>query len=135
MRIRDLKPEDVPVLKAIYEQQGFDYEFPEDLSVFTFIRVAVDENDRPFMALASRRTEEMFMFMDGSWRTPRWRFEAFLRLHESMRALLEKLGVVDVHAWLPPEVEKSFGRRLMRKLNWRRSLWSCFWRLTTPSGN
>lgn len=134
MRIRDFRNEDLEVLRSIYEKQGFSYDFPTDLSAFTVIRVLVDENDQPVMALASRRTEEMYMFMDGGWRTPKWREQAFLFLHEHMRQTLVALGIHDVHAWLPPEVEKSFGRRLMRKLNWRKAEWSCFWRWLTPSG-
>ena len=126
MRVRDFEPRDLAALRRIFEAQQFEYDFPEDPSIFTSIRVLVDETDTPVMALAARPTVEMFMFMDPTWRTPGWRSAAFTTLHEDMRQQLIQRGYTDVHAWLPPEIAKSFGRRLMRTFGWVKQLWPSY---------
>jgi hypothetical protein len=133
MQLRDFKPSDYEAVKKLYQKQGFEYDLP-DMAAFMEIQVVVDEQDKPFMFLAARPTVEMFLILDKEWATPQWRFEAFKLIHEAMRAKLETVGISDVHCWLPPEIEKSFAKRLMRGFGWVKQLWPCYSRKTTPSG-
>jgi len=126
MKIRPLEAEDVPKLKAIYEEMGFEYEFPDLLSP-QFVNVMVLEEDgAPVMCIASRKTVETYLLMDKGWRTPGWRQEAFLELHLAAHKAVKALGFTDANCWIPPQVVKSFGRRLQRVFGWRKSVWEVF---------
>jgi hypothetical protein len=133
MQLRDFKPSDYEAVKELYQKQGFEYELP-DMAAFMAIQVVVDDSDKPVMVLAARPTVEMFLILDKDWETPRWRFEAFKIIHEAMREKLQRAGITDAHCWLPPEIEKSFAKRLMRQFNWVQQLWNCYCRQTTPTG-
>lgn len=134
MQVRQFKDSDYQWVLELYRRQGFDYELPT-MDAFKLVQVVVDDEDQPVMVLAARPTVEMFLIVDSAWETPQWRLEAFKLVHEAMRAALEAEGITDVHAWLPPEIEKSFARRLMRRFGWKQQLWNCYSRLTTPTGD
>ena len=126
MTIRPLEEADIPKLRAIYGEMDFDYSFPDLLSP-QFVNVMVLEEDgEPVMAIASRKTVETYLFMRKSWKTPGWRQEAFLQLHLAAHKAVKALGFTDCHAWVPPRVAKSFGRRLQRVFGWKKSVWDVF---------
>lgn len=131
MRVRNVIPGDLPKLKALFLRQGFDYQFP-DLSSDQFLvkQVVVDEDDNPVNAICARQTVELFMLADPEWRTPRWRMEALKLIHATMRTALAGIGVEDAHVWLPPQVCKSFGRRLVRDFGWVKNIWPVYCRGT-----
>jgi len=80
--------------------------------------------DHPIIAAAAARIMvEAFIWVDPHWESPRWRHEAFKLLHEQMRLELKEKGVEEAHAWLPPRIERPFGRRLMQ-LGWQRPAWA-----------
>lgn len=127
MKVRQVESLDWPRLRQLFEAQGFDYELP---SRDEFVAGhAIDDNGIP-MAILARPTVELYMLADPNWKTPQWRFEALRKLHESLRLELRAKGFRDVHVWLPPQKEKSFGRRLMRSFGWNQPLWKCFSRST-----
>ena len=123
--IRPLKSQDIPVLKRIHAAQGHSYPFP-DLEKFVGVVVAVDENDVPVQAIACRKTIEVYFLGDPNWKTPGWRLETFRRLHLAAHNAMLALGYTDSHCWVPPSVEKAFGRRLVKIFGWKRSVWQCF---------
>lgn len=123
--IRAYRPSDEAALRAIHAEQGFDYAFP-DLSQFVEIMVAVDENDVPVQAVLARKTVEIYFLADKGWRTPAWRMRLFTDIHLAMHKRLLELGFTDAHAWIPPQIVKSFGRRLKRVFGWVESRWTCF---------
>jgi hypothetical protein len=126
MTIRPLRTEDIPKLRRIYERMGLDYAFP-DLLAAEFVNVQVlEDNGEPVMAIASRKTVETYLLMDKSWKTPGWRQEAFTELHLAAHRAVRALGFRDAHCWVPPQVAKSFGRRLERIFGWRKSVWTVF---------
>lgn len=125
MRIRNLESKDIPVLRRWHEESGFDYEFP-DLTKFEAVRVLVDENDVPIQAAAARKTVECYLLLDSTWRNPRWRLEGFRQLHEDTCRQLEHKGYTDLHCWLPPQIERSFGRKLQNLFGWIKSHWSSY---------
>jgi hypothetical protein len=127
MEIREIRSDDEPRLREIFAAQHFDYEFPKlDSPEFLATVVICDDQSRPVMAVAARRTVELFLLADPKWGTPRWRLEALQITHNAMRSKLKQIGVQDAHIWVPPDICKSFGRRLMRMFGWKRQLWPSF---------
>lgn len=130
MTTRKYQRSDKPALEAIFKRMAMPYELPDlDSNNFIARRVLVDEHGRPLMALGARVTTEMYMLMDPDWEeTPGWKMVRFEQLHEAMRRELQEKGITDVHAWLPPEMARNFGRRLMRQFRWQQPLWTDFTR-------
>lgn len=122
--IREFRQSDGPALRRLHAAQGFDYEFP-DLTQPQFVQilVAVDDEDEPVQALIARKTVELYFVGDPNWRTPRWRLNFLLSLGYVMHKALARMGFTDVFAALPPEIEKTFGKRLRRSLGWVESRW------------
>jgi hypothetical protein len=125
MKTRLYRAEDEPALRRLYEQMGFDYAFPDlNAAQFVSIWVVVDDDDLPVMALAARKTVEMFMLADKEWMTPGLRMEAFSAVSYACHVDVKSQGFEDANCWLPPKVEKSFGRRLVTKFGWIKSRWT-----------
>jgi hypothetical protein len=97
---------------------GLDYELPQKF----FSLVLANGNDEPEQALLFRPTAELYHLLDHSAATPEERWEKFQKLHEEMRKFAAGMGLTDVHVWLEPGVEKSFGKRL-RGIGWERANW------------
>lgn len=131
MRVRNAEPRDIPRLKAIYDSQCIPYDFP-DLSDPEFVArlVVVDDTDTPVLAGMARKTVEIYGIFDSSWETPAWRFEALVMLHEAMRHELGRQGYHDAHAWIPPNLVKSFARKLKHLFGWKADPWPSFCRKT-----
>lgn len=66
-----------------------------------------------------RLTAEAYFLLDPAAGTPRRRWQSLLALHEAARRQAWQRGLEDVHAWLPPPIARTFGRRLER-LGWVR---------------
>jgi hypothetical protein len=66
-----------------------------------------------------RLTAEAYLLLDPEAGSPREKWQWMLGLHEATRRDALARGLEDVHAWLPPEIAKKFGKRLTR-LGWVR---------------
>jgi hypothetical protein len=130
MKIRQVRENEIGRIKELYEKLGADYEFP-NLDEFFPIQAVVDSNDSPIVVVASLPTVELFSFFDPEWETPGMRMEAFKLIHEFVRKDLKSLGIVQAEAWVPPELAKTFGRRLAR-MGWSKTRegWPCYTRRT-----
>jgi hypothetical protein len=124
MILRQYRESDLERLKEIHRKQGFEYPMP-DLSDPTFITGAVMEDGEAQSALFLRLTAEAYLFMDPTAGTPRDRWQSFLELHENARAMALKIGLQDVHAFLPPNLGTGFDRRL-KKLGWGSDTWRVY---------
>ena len=131
MNIRRVEERDIPRLKEIHDRQCMPYDFP-DLTDQEFVTrlVVVDDNDIPVVAGLARKTVEVYGLIDPSWETPAWRFEALVKLHEAMRHELGRQGYHDAHAWIPPNLVKSFARKLKHLFGWKADPWRSFCRKT-----
>lgn len=131
MRVRELCGKDVERLRELHAASGFAYDFPDlNRREFTILRCLVDESDAVVQAVLVRNTCELFFIGDSLWRTPKWRFESFRLLHEHIRIACHDYGYTDAHAWIPPQLAKSFTRRLMRGFGWCLNPWACLSRTT-----
>lgn len=99
---------------------GFGYPFP-DLKIHDVGKVL--EADRPVMAALAVPRMEVYLLMDPDFGDPKERFDRFLELYREMQLEIASRGYEWVVADIPPEVEKSFGRRL-KKLGWYRTEWA-----------
>ncbi len=126
MRVREYTGADLAALQQMHAAQGFDYPFP-DLSdpIFVCKFVVEDKAGRPAMASLVRLTSEVYLLGDPSAGTPLERLKRVLILHRTTEMDALRRGLQDAHAFLPPPVEKSFGRRL-RRLGWVRDPWACY---------
>lgn len=130
MKLRTLETTDQARILELFAHQNFTYDMP-DLREFVAAQV-LEADGKIVQAVLARPTVELYFLGDPGWRTPQWRLEALKKIHESMRLELHSKGFADVHVFLPPEKEKSFGRRLMRQFHWTRPLWRCLTRPTAP---
>lgn len=119
MKVRSLKPSDIPALHAM--QKVFPY--PDlDAAFVESIRVVVDDDDKPLMAVAAKRLVELYLWC-GAIKRPHAQMYALRLLHEDMASQLRAKGYTSVEAFLPPPVAKRFAKRLQRSFGWRPNEW------------
>ena len=121
MRVRELRDSDIPILREMAEKSGFPYPEFDDPHIEAFIGV-VDSEDRPIVAGAAKRLIELYGYFDPDC-SPSLRMKALGMLHESMAVILRTDGYNSCECFVPPEIEKSFGGRLMRGIRSPRLLW------------
>jgi len=119
MKTRPLQPSDVQLLARWAEASGFPYVEPNGGTY-----VVVDEEDRPVMACAPHQIMELYLWADPE-QAPAVKLYALRLLHDGMIPAMQALGIHEVNAFLPPEIEWKFGRRLMRTFGWVRN-WPSF---------
>lgn len=126
MKIRDYRESDKLEIEGLFRAQGIEYDLPDFNDREFVIRHVVEDGGKIVQALMARQTTELFYLVDKNWRTPAWRFNALGLLHRTMKLMLNLHGFKDAHIWVPPQLEKSFGRRLMRCFGWKQNLWTDF---------
>lgn len=123
--IRPFQPSDAAALKFMFLRQGFDYQCPDFGDPALLSKMVLEKDGRVCMAILARLSAEAYFLMDKSIGTPAEKWEAFKELHEASRLDCYGRGLDDVCCWVPPMIEKSFGRRLLR-LGWGRNNWPSF---------
>lgn len=142
MLVRPYEHGDLQELQNIHAKQGFSYAFP-DLRNPLFMTKLVLLGDRagreaptevptevpepsrgsePSGVLGAallRLTAEAYLLLDPTVGSPRQRWEWLLALHAATEQEAARRGLEDVHAWLPPEISATFGKRLAR-MGWLR---------------
>ena len=126
MCCEDFQDGDVEQLREMHKEQGWAYDFPDlDEAQFVVKKVIRDEGGELVGAVVARKTVEVYLLGNPTWRTPRWRLEALKVLHEGIRIELARQGYADGHCWLPPQVKEGFARRLMKMFGWQLNEWRC----------
>jgi hypothetical protein len=128
MKVREYTPADLEALQRIHAEQGIAYNFP-DLSDEMFVAKIVVEGDHGAIEQAAllRLTSEAYLLMDKKTGTPASRLEKLKILHELTRREAKRLGLFDVHAFVPRDLPASFIRR-MKAMGWTEEEWRCMWR-------
>ena len=128
MKIRPYQSGDTQALERIFKKQGFEYQRP-DLGDPSFLSKLIGEqNGVASVAILARLTAEAYFLIDPDFGTPLEKWEAFKELHEAARLDCYARGLDDIYCYLPPVIERPFGRRLLR-LGWERNKWMSFNRL------
>lgn len=107
----------MPILEAWAKASGFPYIQPIEAMV------VVDDEDHPIMACAPNAIIELYLWADPN-QHPAAKLYALRMLHETMTPWIKGQGYSEVNAFLPPEIEGKFGRRLMRTFGWVRNFTS-----------
>jgi hypothetical protein len=128
MRIRNYEAGDLEGLRRIHAAQGFGYGFPDlrNPLFLTKLVLARDEGqNKPedgqgiVGAALLRVTAEAYLLLDPAAGSPRERWNWLLELQQATERDAWARGLEDVHAWLPPEISRRFGKRLTR-MGWVR---------------
>ncbi len=158
MHIREYNENDLPALRAIHAAQGFAYPLPDLRSPLFLTKLvltqddprppgnadlqigAVSERAQPLKqgsqsilgAAFLRLTAEAYLLLDPHAGTPHDRWRALLALHAAAERDAWRRGLEDVHAWLPPPIAKTFGKRV-QQLGWiRDDTWTPYCRRLSP---
>lgn len=125
--IRPYNAGDMPRIREMYQQHSFAYELPDfNKPSFPIRLVLDDENGKTVMAAFAHLTAELYLLADGNAGTPEQRWKRFQELHQAgLEMAYYPGGLDDLHCWIPPQIEKSFGRRLKR-LGWAKALWPSY---------
>lgn len=127
MKVRPYKESDLPKLKEIYTESGYTFQFPDFADPFVGqVRCLVDEKDSPLMAVCSKLVPEITLICSpGGKLHPLVKLKGIAMIHDSMREALEAEGHKEAFAFIPPEIEKSYGNHLRRKWGWLKT-WAAF---------
>jgi hypothetical protein len=117
--VREYTDGDFGAIKRLYEKSGFNYSLPSLSSEEFFSRRVIGDTAGVAMACFLRRTAECYVVANPEWRTPAWRLEALRQLHIAAFSDAREAKVQELIGFLPPQVEKSFGRRLKRDFGWQ----------------
>lgn len=119
MTIRPVRKSDLEALKSM-RAHGFDY--PDVLSpLCESALVAVDEEDRPIMAIAGFRAVHIYLW-PAKTLSPTGKFHVLRSLVEVFKGTIISKGYDSAESFVSPTIAKSFGNRLIRSFgavrNW-----------------
>jgi hypothetical protein len=112
--IRDLRPEDIEIVKDIQKSQGFAYSIPDLTSPLILVNKVREVDGRVVAAMFLRLTAETFLVTTGS---PVEKGRAVEELQpEVLREAYEK-GLADIVCVIPPEISESFAP-VLERMGW-----------------
>lgn len=127
MNIRGYEDRDLKRVQQIHRKQDLGYDFPAIADRTFFIRIVGEHEGRVVQAAFAHITAEIYFMLDPEAGTPQERHLWFLSMQEVGRELARQPGGLDdLHAFLPPQLEKAFAKRLMVH-GWKKALWPCYW--------
>lgn len=133
--IRSYEKKDLPRLREIHAASNLPPQCFPDLTINKdgeeipnplILHTGVLENDgRIVMSCSLRGTAELYLLVDHDSGTPEelWKWVQEIKEYIAHEAWL--LGLDQISAWIPTEVELSFGKRL-EDIGFIRSPWSCY---------
>ena len=121
--IRAYRESDIDAIKRIHRASGLPETcFPPLQSANCIVKVVAEDSQGITQAGFVKLTGEAFVLVDHSRRSSQERWETLQRLVARGLKDSADYGIDDVSAWIPPEIEPSFGKRL-EALGWIRSPW------------
>lgn len=116
MKIRAFEERDRESLERMGKLSGFPYLNPTG-SMVEACMVAVDELDRPVVAVAAERIVQLYGWFEPSL-DPVAKLAVIREMHAALGAELSRRGYESAEAFLPPSICEKFGRRLERSFGW-----------------
>lgn len=124
--IRNFTMKDLASVERIHRQAGLPAAcLPSAENPLFFIRKVVEDNGTVALASFLKMTAEAFVLVDHNHQSPEWLWMALQKLTGVTLHEAAVKGIQDVSAWLPPEVEPSFGSRL-EALGFTKSPWASY---------
>lgn len=116
MRTRPMELKDIPTIKAMHEASGYDFELP-DLTTVEDATVVLDENGEIGAFGYAVKIVEVSLVMQKKSH-PLLKMMWLKLLHQQMCNNLVRKGYREALAHVPPEIERNYGRHLMRRFGW-----------------
>lgn len=121
--VRPYGEDDLKAVELLHKSQGFDYVAPDWGGMDVGAVIEVDE--RVEMAIFFRKTAETFLLSAPGGRKEK--LGQLLLLHKEMVPTLQHAGFTDIHCWLPPEIDRKFGKLLTNPLfGWKQQYWHSY---------
>lgn len=112
--IREFTVNDVPNARRVHEANGLPEECFPNLADPLFVHKAIFCVDgRAAMSCFLKGTSELYLLVDHEIGTPEERWKWLVEFKEYMREAAWHLGLDQMTAFVPPEIEESFGKRLL----------------------
>jgi len=124
MIIRPYLDSDEAAIKAMHKEMGSLYDCPDFTKPQFLVRTVLENgNGRPEMALFLRKTAETYLLFEHGNMSKRQIIGRILAIGKESELAAKRAGIEDVHAFIPPEIEK-FGKLLIH-LGWEKD-WPCY---------
>lgn len=121
--IRTYKPSDLDAIRRMHAESNLpNVCFPDLESKLCIVKIVTEEKGKVVQFGAIRLTGEAFTLVDHGYATPEKRHDLMQQLVAHGLKGAADYGLDEVSAWLPPNIEKSFGPRL-EAMGWIRSPW------------
>jgi len=126
MKTRAANSEDREMMRQFYAQSGLEFEMP-DLSspMIEAAELVVDERGEIIMAAVAQRTLEIYLLSPAGQLHPMVKMEGIRLLHEAIRDTIASKGYKEGFAFIPPSIEKAYGRHLRKWFGWE-ATWKCY---------
>lgn len=124
--IRDFESRDFDALSRIFKESGLPQECLPDVGHPLFlVKKVYEEEGHVALIAATKLTAEQYLLVDHAWKTPDSRWSALRQLRDAVVSDVDSRGLQDLTLWAPPQVEKSFGKRL-QSLGFTKSPWPSY---------
>lgn len=121
MRLVGLEATDADAVRALQAASGYAFQFPPLHSPLVETGCMIlDSAGSPIAASVAQRTPEILLAMRKEGH-PAIKLQALAMVHQFMRQELSSRGYAEGFCFLPPEIEKSYGRHLQRIFGWRKT--------------
>jgi hypothetical protein len=124
MDIRQYKGTDWDAICAWHKASGFDYPMPDLRSPLVCLLGVAEQDGVPVAASGVKLIGECFYWQDES-APPSVKARAMVKLHKDLERDASRMGLDQVVAYLPPEIDQAFSTRLI-KFGWRPSTWKAY---------
>lgn len=116
--VRPYSATDLPVIEAIHRVGGLDYRLPDLNSPLIVAHQVYEGPDGVQGSVFLRLTAETFLLLDPTLH-PQHKFSAIQQLNDAIVLEAWRLGLDDLNARIPPEINQRFAKRLTQ-LGWER---------------
>jgi len=124
--IRDFEIADLQNLSKIHEANGLPPNcFPDHKDPLFLVKSILEHEGQAVMACFLKVTSEVYLLVDHAKGTPEQRWEWLRQLTAHMKQEAWSRGLNEMSCWVPPEIEKSFGKRLT-ELGFVKSPWQSY---------
>lgn len=123
MNFRDFRIDDEGKLREIHARAGYGNAFPVNIEDYI---VAEDEFCVPLMAAGLRLVPEVTLICaPGGTTHPLVKLKGIALLHEALRDKLAGGNHTEAFSFVAPQVERAFGRHLVKHFGWQET-WKSF---------
>lgn len=128
MKIRAFEPNDKEAVDRIHEANNLpEVCCPDTDNPLFVLGQVVELKGKVAMVVNVKLQGELFLTLDHTAGTPEELWAALQALNHSLCSAAWERGLDQITAWLPPELEDSFGKRML-EMGYVKSPWTCWTR-------